>query len=1105
MMTNSLRKHILAFAMMPLVLQAADSHAQSGARSPGAMSTPPSGSMFGDKPKREFQGPSLSATDELVSEIRVEGNRTIPASRIMAQMQTRVGRPFDPQALGRDVRKLASLPWFVDVTPLSKVESQGRVIILRVTERSTIRYIQYLGNARLRDKKLAKETGLKVGRAIDPYAVEDGRRKLEDLYRTSGYPRAQVTVLEGNKPEDKGVVYVINEGVQQKIAKVTFEGNGSDFASDRRLKTKVKSKPGFLWLIGGKLNRDQIDGDVNTLTAYYRAFGFFQAKVGRIIEFNEEGTWATIRFVIHEGPRYQVRSVRFMGNEKFASDDLASGVKLPAGAPFEQDKLTADVGWLEEVYGSQGYVFAKVRAEPVFLEEPGQIDLVYHIEEGQKWRVGKIFVHINGDNPHTRIQTALNRLSIRPGEIMDIRELRASERRLQASSLFLSDPVRGVTPKITYRIPEVSSYTASGSQPQIRGQSPEAEPSVWQRLQSGAQRVHEAFKPNLGAMFADGDELDVHLMDGDAGHQSVWEVTLSGVTSEKGASEKTIAPGPAVHHVVRKEPIPQNIYTRPQAWQPSRNQPNTQRARAAKPIIRGQSPATNGYGQAAGPAYSQPGLPPGYRAAVPSQPATAFAGQQQPASYAPVYANSQQQTAQAAAAGYGGQAPRAVSPSAAPAGYFGPPPGSSATVAGGSVQQTQFTNPYPTGPPSPGFPSPGVVGTPYVNPTADPSVLPIPADGGLVPDYFGNGAGYPNSAVDLHVNLEETQTGRFMVGVGVNSDAGVVGQILIDERNFDWRQIPTSWQDVYNGTAFRGGGQRLRLEAAPGTQVQRYLASWQEPYLMDTPVSLGLSGSYYDRRFQDWDEQRLGGRVSTGYGWVANDLSAAVSYRYESIKIRSGFDLPELNEVTGQTNQLHGFGLRIANDTRNNPFLATDGHYLELQLEQVVGTFDYPRLTFDGRRYFLLRERPDHSGRHVLSANTRIGFTGSNTPIYENFFAGGFSTLRGFDFRGASPTKRDTTDSRNIQVGGEFMWLNSLEYLFPLTADDMINGVAFVDFGTVEENITLNDFRVAPGFGLRVTVPAMGPAPIALDFAFPIAYADTDDRQVFTFNVGIQR
>jgi outer membrane protein assembly factor BamA len=163
----------------------------------------------------------------------------------------------------------------------------------------------------------------------------------------------------------------------------------------------------------------------------------------------------------------------------------------------------------------------------------------------------------------------------------------------------------------------------------------------------------------------------------------------------------------------------------------------------------------------------------------------------------------------------------------------------------------------------------------------------------------------------------------------------------------------------------------------------------------------------------------------------------------------------------------------------------------------VVGSFTYPRATLDLRQYGLITERPDHSGRHVLSFATQLGFAGSNTPLYDRFYAGGIS-FRGFEFHSVSPIKD------NVQIGGEFEWINSLEYLFPFTADDMLHGAVFMDFGTVEENITLDwsRFRVAPGFGLRITIPAMGPAPIALDFAVPIATAETDDRELFTFNIG---
>ena len=91
--------------------------------------------------------------------------------------------------------------------------------------------------------------------------------------------------------------------------------------------------------------------------------------------------------------------------------------------------MGANAQWIQELYGSHGYVFADVQSETVFLEEPGEVDLLYHIDEGEQFRVGRIIVHIAGDNPHTRIQTAMNRMSVRPGDIMDIREIKASERR----------------------------------------------------------------------------------------------------------------------------------------------------------------------------------------------------------------------------------------------------------------------------------------------------------------------------------------------------------------------------------------------------------------------------------------------------------------------------------------------------------------------------------------------------------------------------------------------------------------------------------------------------------------------------------------------------
>ena len=387
--------------------------------------------------------------EELVLEIRVLGNDTIPLTQIESQISTRVGRPFDQSVVQRDVRQLANLGWFVDVKPLYETTPQGRIVIFKVVERPTIRYVSYLGNEKITDKRLAKETNLTAGGAIDPYSVDEGRRKIVEFYQSKGYNKVQVTIVEGTKATDKGIVYLINEGNFEKVWDVDFVGN--EFVSDGRLKTIIESKPPKFLFFKGYVNRKEIDSDVDRLTAYYRSFGYFQARVSRKIDYYPSKKWVHLTYVIHEGLRYKIRDVRFLGNSKFEPVALAEAGKLKSGESFEQAKVSEDQRWIQELYGSRGYVFADIRPETVFLEEPGEVDLIYHIDEGEQFRIGNIYVNIGGDNPHTRIQTILNPMSIRPGDIADIREIKASERRIIARNILETNPAQGVRPKLTYR------------------------------------------------------------------------------------------------------------------------------------------------------------------------------------------------------------------------------------------------------------------------------------------------------------------------------------------------------------------------------------------------------------------------------------------------------------------------------------------------------------------------------------------------------------------------------------------------------------------------------------------------------------------------------
>lgn len=413
----------------------------------------------------------------------------------------------------------------------------------------------------------------------------------------------------------------------------------------------------------------------------------------------------------------------------------------------------------------------------------------------------------------------------------------------------------------------------------------------------------------------------------------------------------------------------------------------------------------------------------------------------------------------------------------------------------GSVEKVAFQYPEFETPDRPFVPGNGL-NSPNVGSPNELNPLVQPFERGGV-------ASFPQNYADLDIYVTETQTGRINFGGAYNSDNGIVGQFTIDEKNFDIMRWPRNFREIIDGTAWRGGGQAFRLELVPGANLERYLISISEPYLFGTDYSFSASGYLFDRAYFDWDEQRLGGRFAVGRR-LTPDLSISGGVRLESVTVDNArlTTSTELNNALGTSNLFLG-NVGLVRDTRDSTVIATQGSFLSMTYSQAFGDYSFARGDVDYRRYKLLYERPDGSGRHTISVGTKLGFSGSSTPIFENYFAGGFSTMRGYDFRGASPVEG------GVRVGGEFQWLNSVEYMFPITADDMIRGVLFCDFGTVEEKVEINtdNFRVAPGFGFRVNMPGggMGGAPLAFDFAFPVASADGDEEKIFSFYLGVLR
>jgi outer membrane protein insertion porin family len=413
---------------------------------------------------------------QLVVDVLIRGEHTTKDYEIQKFIHTRKDREFDSDILQGDVRRLVTSGLFKDVKTFVEQADGGVVVVFEVFERPRIREIKFLGNRGYSDKKLTKEIGLKKGDPLNSYAAEESRRKIEELYRSGGYPKATVAIFEGDRPGDKDLIFLVNEGYLERVSKVTFEGN--TISPDGVLKTKIQSKPGWFWyFFRGKVDRSKIDADVQALTAYYRALGYFRARISRTLDYDASGKWLALKFIIDEGPRYKVRNVSIEGGTKFASQPLLKFLELKEGEYFNQGESNKDQTTLIDLYGSQGHVFADVQADLRFLEEPGQLDVAYRIKEGDVFKVSEINVKIAGDFPHTKQTVVLNRVSLRPGDIIDTREVRNSERRLLASTIFAGSQKDGDPPRIVIRPPDMSSLgglAAASPQPEtVRGQEPE--------------------------------------------------------------------------------------------------------------------------------------------------------------------------------------------------------------------------------------------------------------------------------------------------------------------------------------------------------------------------------------------------------------------------------------------------------------------------------------------------------------------------------------------------------------------------------------------------------------------------------------------------------
>jgi outer membrane protein insertion porin family len=967
--------------------------------------------------------PEEDVVNELpVIKIEIEGNVTIPAGTIIAKLRTPIGRKMTGNNLQRiirdDIRTLYRTRWFYQIVPKLQKTDEGVIVVFQVLERPVVQSIEYKGYKKVTLKRLQAETGLKKGSPFDTAINRDAAKQIQRFYRDKGFTKATVKLVKGNKSADRDVVFQIYEGPKMKVTSIKFENN--KLVSDAVLRTKILTKKAILYYFGGKYEPKNIESDYEALRNYYHSLGYFDLKIDHKIGFSKNENRVYLTYILDEGVRFKVRNRKIHGNNVLSKSELEKEFDLNEGDLFNERDMNKDLSKMKMMYGKLGRLNATVEAIPVFLaKEPGQIDLVYKINEDRVYHIRRVTPHLQGEFPHTKLTTIVDRMQILPGDLANPRKILFSKSRLGGSGLFERAGPKGIRIDVK---PVEDDYSRKQT---LRGQNSE--------IDSYIDRLNQSNSSN--------SELD-NILYRNSRSQPKQKLKIKKSMPDHSSNSK---PKSRKIQLLNGRINALNTKLASNQVIPKKQRRTKRSSRPRRKVIRAQN-IENTETKAEETSmmfFHEPQLP----KLVSNYPDSFYVYRKKP------------------------RRVRKTVKSVGDKNSNNDTSNGENSNGDKTVRAQNFNGP---------FREPG-------NPIYDNSPFGDP--------YAGS-VRTPPGEVDLDVYATEAQTGRLMFGVGVNSDAGVVGSIVLSEQNFDIMRWPRGWGDR---NAFRGGGQSLRIEAVPGNEVSRYMISWTDPYFLGTNYSLGVSGFHFSRFYSDWDELRTGGRVSLGHQFT-QEISAAVAVRMESVELKDpDVPTPQILADSVGTNFLSTIRPSISHDTRDSAFLPSEGHFIELAYEQAVGDYSYSKVELEGKQHFTVYSRPDGGGRHTLTFSGRTGWTGSSTPIFERYYAGGFQTFRGFAFRGVTP--RET----GVKVGGEWLALGSVEYMLPMMANETIHGVAFTDFGTVEQDVGFDEFRITAGLGLRITVPAMGPAPLAFDFAWPISKNEDDDTRLFSFYIGFQR
>jgi len=350
--------------------------------------------------------------------------------------------------------------------------------------------------------------------------------------------------------------------------------------------------------------------------------------------------------------------------------------------------------------------------------------------------------------------------------------------------------------------------------------------------------------------------------------------------------------------------------------------------------------------------------------------------------------------------------------------------------------------------------------------------------------------------VDVNFKIKERAPGSVQFGVGYSGAQGFLVNASLTHTNF------------------LGTGNRVQFSVDNSQFSRQFNFSWTDPYFTEDGISQTVS-TYYRKaesviRFSSGFNSNTVGADLT-YGIPLSEfvsLRAGGGVAHTTIETFPSFSADEvLRFVRENGAEFTDYTLRtgITRDTRNRTFFASRGMLNRLNLDVTTpgSGIEYFNLFYQHEQYIPLFYK------FFVEFDGTLGYVdtygGSQTvPPYENYFAGGPRTVRGY--RDGSLGPRDTPF--NNPYGGKLRTTAQTELIIPtpLDSDGKSSRVTlFYDVGNVFENprdFEVGELRQSAGLAVAYFTPFLGL--LELSYAFPIGDKPTDevDRFQITFGSG---